>query len=96
MNFLKRLYKWFLWKFFRKSRRESKVDTQAAFLRSTATLAEKGRASVYRGGHAALNSALLDPNRITYILTIDIGKSRRRAEDMRWFRDYAEREREVL
>jgi len=94
MNILKRSYKWFLRKFFKKERRETAEDTTAAFLTSAAKLASSGRATLFRGGIQAYGDALMDPDKITYILSIDIGKSRRRMGDKKWFKQYVEKERE--
>ena len=96
MNFWKRFCKWFLRKFFRKERREFPEDITSAFLRSASRLAKKGKVTMFRGGQRAFLDALMDPDKITYILTISIQKSRRRVEDKRWFEEYTKKERELL
>ena len=96
MSFLKVLYRWLLKKFFKKEVELLPEDATLVFLRSFSRLAKQGQVKIFRGGQRAFTNALMDPDKITYILTVHIGKSKQKLEDKIWFEQYLKRERDLL
>jgi len=96
VNIFRKSYRWFMWKFFKRERRERPEEVTAAFLRSCSKLAEKGKVNIYRGGQRTFASSLMDKDKLTYILTIDVKRTQVRVEDREWFNFYVEKERGVL
>lgn len=93
---MQKFWIWILRRVFKKQVSDPPEIVSAALLRSAAKLAENGRASVFRGGQRAFMDAMIDPDRITYILTIDTGRTKQKLSMRRWFHEYAEKQRRGL
>jgi len=83
---IRRWYRWFVIKFFKRPLTVTELD--AGFLRKASKMTYDGTAKVYQGGLQVFQDLMYDRSNIVYFLVVRKRTRRKSIQLRRWFQEY--------